>query len=303
MRLASGSQATFANHALQHAHSGRMVAVEVYYEVEGVSSGNSPANLIDLRRYPIVDLASPAARALAQDCRAQLDRTGACELPAFLTESAVEQMVAEGDRLATAAYHSASTGTPYLEVPDRSLPEDHPRRILDRTSVGVVAYDRFPADSLIRMLYEWDPLMEFIAAALGKPRLYRYADPFGALNLAVMGDGDRLHWHYDMTDFVTSIALRPAEHGGDFDYVPLIRSATDENYPRVQKLLLGAEDGMVRVPMTPGTLLLFEGRNSIHRVTPIDGATTRLVALLAYDTKPGTTSTKLLQMARYGRTA
>ena len=145
--------------------------------------------------------------------------------------------------------------------------------------------------------------MDFIGAALNKKRLYRYADPFGALNLAVMRDGERLHWHFDQTDFVTSIALRPAQHGGDFDYVPLIRSATDENYARVQRLLLGNEREVVRVPMTPGTLLLFEGRNSIHRVTPIAGDVTRLVALLAYDTKPGTRSSKLLQRARYGREA
>ena len=272
-------------------------------ETQTAGDRGSPANLIDLARYPITDLGSAAARALARGCRAQLDQSGACELPGFLIPAAVEQLVRESDRHAALAYHSVSTGTPYLEVPDRSLPEDHPRRILDRTSVGVVAYDLFPADSALRQLYEWDPLMEFIAVALGKQRLYRYADPFGALNLAVMGDGDRLHWHYDMTDFVTSIALRAAEHGGDFEYVPLIRSATDENYPRVRRLLLGSDDGVVRVRMSPGTLLLFEGRNSIHRVTPIRGAATRLVALLAYDTRPGTCSTKLLQMARYGRSA
>jgi hypothetical protein len=91
--------------------------------------------------------------------------------------------------------------------------------------------------------------------------------------------------------------------GGDFEYVPLIRSATDENYPRVQRLLEGASTEVVHVAMNPGTLLLFEGRNSIHRVTPIVGQTTRLVALLAYDTKPGTRSSKGLQMARYGRVA
>src|SRR5712672_2988657 len=114
------------------------------------------------------------------------------------------------------------------------------------------------------------------------------------------GDGERLHWHFDQTDFVTSIALRPSEAGGDFQYVPLIRSATDENYPRVKRLLQGSDEGVVRVPMRPGTLLLFEGRNSIHRVTPIRGRITRLVALLAYDTQPATRSSKLLQMARYG---
>lgn len=269
----------------------------------GNGAAFSPADLIDLQRYPIIDLSSDAARALTRHCREQLDTTGACELPGFLTPAAVELLTSEGDQLSSLAYHSESNGTPYLELPDRNLPEDHPRRIFDHTSVGVVAYDQFPPDSAIRSLYEWQPLMDFIGAALNKERLYRYADPFGALNLAVMREGERLHWHFDQTDFVTPIALRAADQGGDFDYVPLIRSASDENYPRVQRLLTGTEDEVVRVPMTPGTLLLFEGRNSIHRVTPIRGKTTRLVALLAYDTKPGTRSSKLLQRARYGREA
>jgi hypothetical protein len=267
------------------------------------SENGSPADLIDLERYPILDLTGDATRELTRHCRDQLDCTGACELPGFLKPDAVAMLVREADSLAERAYHSVVTGTPYLEAPDASWPSDHPRKFFEPTSVGVVAYDRFPGDSAMRQLFEWDPLMEFIAAALKKDRLYRYADPMGALNLAVMADGERLHWHYDQTDFVTSIALRPSEAGGDFEYVPLIRSAADENYPRVQRLLEGSRDGVVRVPMNPGTLLLFEGRNSIHRVTSINGSTTRLVALLAYDTKPGTRSSKGLQMARYGRVA
>jgi hypothetical protein len=53
--------------------------------------------------------------------------------------------------------------------------------------------------------------------------------------------------------------------------------------------------------MTPGTLLIFAGRHSLHRVSLIRGATPRLVGLLAYDTKPGTISTEVLRLARYGR--
>jgi hypothetical protein len=264
---------------------------------------SSPEDLVNLARYQILDLESDATRALASRCRAQLDATGACELQEFITAAATAALAREADALARLAYHSVVTGTPYLEAPDPSWPADHPRKFFEPTSVGVVAYDQFPPGSAMRRLYEWAPLMDFIAAALGRQRLYRYADPMGALNLAVMGDGDQLHWHYDQTDFVSSIALRSSDAGGDFEYVPLIRSASDENYPRVQALLNGSRECVVRVPMNPGTLLLFEGRNSIHRVTPIHGATTRLVALLAYDTKPGTRSTKVLQMARYGRTA
>jgi hypothetical protein len=263
----------------------------------------SPAQMIDLDRYPILDLHSNAARELTQRCRAQLDEAGACELPGFLTPDSVAQLVQEGDALSNLAYHSVATGTAYIEKPDFTLPADHPRRIFGTSSVGVIAYDQFPADSMLRRLYEWQPLMDFIGAALNKERLYRYADPMGALNLAVMGDGEKLFWHYDQTDFVTSIALRDADGGGDFEYVPLIRSATEENYPAVKRLLEGSDQGVVRVPMCPGTMLLFEGRNSIHRVSAIRGPTTRLVALLAYDTRPGTRSSRLLQLSRYGRAA
>ena len=53
----------------------------------------SPSRLIDLERYPILDLNGETARALTAHCREQLDRTGACELPGFLTREAVEILV------------------------------------------------------------------------------------------------------------------------------------------------------------------------------------------------------------------
>ncbi len=165
-----------------------------------------------------------------------------------------------------------------------------------------MAYDLFPSDSAIRALYEWDPLMEFIAALLGRSPLYRYADPFGALNLAVMREDDELHWHFDQTDFVVSIAIQSSDEGGDFENAMLIRSNDDEHYDDVAAVLDGRAPHRVRTePMTPGTLMVFEGRNSMHRVTPIKGTHPRYVALLAYDTKPDTDSSSRLKMVRYGR--
>ena len=68
-------------------------------------------------------------------------------------------------------------------------------------------------------------------------------------------------------------------------------------------MLAGDTHPVRHLPMTPGTLPLFEGRYSLHRVTPIEGDADRLVALLAYDTNPGTTSSELLRLVRYGRSA
>jgi hypothetical protein len=200
-------------------------------------------------------------------------------LPGFIKPSALPALVAECDELAKVAYHTTVNA-----------------------NLEVVAYDQFPNDSVIRALYEWEPLMEFVARVLGEKQLYRYADPFGALNLAVMRDGHELGWHFDQTDFVVSIALQPSIEGGHFENVPRIRSMGNDNAETVAAIRNGERNDLVRLePMTPGTLMVFNGRWSYHRVSKVHGAVARHVALLAYDTKPGTDSNTELKIGRYGR--
>jgi hypothetical protein len=243
-----------------------------------------------------------AGRALVERCRSELAATGACELPGFLTPEATERMAKESETLVGTGHFAETRATVYLGLPDALLPQEHPRgRLGGRSAVEAIAYDLVPPAHALRQFYEWDGLLDFVAAALAKPKLYRYADPLGALNVAAMKAGDELQWHFDQTDFVVSIALRDAESGGDFEYTPLIRSGDDEHHDAVQAVLDGDRARVRTIPMTPGTLLLFEGRNSMHRVTPIEGDVERLVALLAYDTRPDTVSSELLRRARYGR--
>src|SRR5207302_2258155 len=121
----------------------------------------------------------------------------------------------------------------------------------------------------IRALYESELVLDFSTAALGLARIHRYADPLGALNIAVMGAGEHLLWHFDQTDFVVSILLQDCVAGGAFEFVPRIRTADDPRYGVIERLLDGARDGVIGLDMAPGTLALFQGRWSIHRVTPI----------------------------------
>jgi hypothetical protein len=258
--------------------------------------------LVDLTRYPIDDPRSEAFGSVVAAARAQLGATGAAELSGFVTEHGVSVLQADADTLAVRAHHSEGLGTAYLELPASDWPEGHPRSTWARYAVGAVGYDVIPASSPLRRLYESDALLGFLEAVLDRGSLHRYADPCGALNLAVMGEGDELQWHYDQTDFVVSLAIQPAFDGGDFDVVPKLRSGDDEHYDVVSRVLDGTYEGVVTLPMTPGTLLVFEGRNSLHRVSPIKGDRLRHVGLLAYDTKPGTVSSELLREVRYGRT-
>jgi hypothetical protein len=235
--------------------------------------------------------------------REQMRESGACELPGFVRPDALPMFVDDGRRLAPLAHASGGLGTVYLGFPDETFPPEHPRQWLGNYGVGAVAYDLFPTDSPIRRLFEWDELRSFVAAILGLDEIHPYADPLGALNLAVMGDGDELQWHFDQTDFVVSLALQDADEGGDFEVAPFIRTAADERYDDVARVLAGDRDPLTVLPMTPGTLLVFAGRHSMHRVSPIRGSTPRLVGLFGYDTQPGTMSSELLKAVRYGRVA
>jgi hypothetical protein len=235
--------------------------------------------------------------------RAQMSETGACELPGFVRSEALADFVEDARRVAPLGHRSGGLGTVYLGFPDETFAADHPRQWLGNYGVGAVAYDLFPDDSPIRRLFEWEELRAFVAAILGLDSVHPYADPLGALNLAVMADGDELQWHFDQTDFVVSLALQDAEEGGDFEVAPFIRTADDERYDDVARVLAGDREPLTILPMTPGTLLVFAGRHSMHRVSPIRGATPRLVALFGYDTRPGTMSSELLKAVRYGRVA
>ena len=263
---------------------------------------SDPSTLVDLERYPLFEPDSEAYRATVEQARGQMQERGAAELEGFVSPAGVRALVDDAEGLAPRAHLSGGQGTAYLEFPDFSLPEDHPRLHFADYRVRAVAYDLTPLSSPLRLLYEWDPMKDLIEAVLDRGPIFRYADPFGALNLAVMGEGDQLQWHFDQTDFVVSLAIQSAEAGGDFEVVPRIRSAEDERYEEVAAVLDGDRSEVEALPMRAGTLLVFEGRHSLHRVSPVQGRRWRHVGLLAYDTKPGTMGSDLLRADRYGRT-
>jgi hypothetical protein len=258
---------------------------------------------VDLQRYPIQDPGTRRYRALIQDCRDQLRDHGIAQLADFLTPTAVTEMIATAGRLAGQGWASDRTHTVYFEPPDDLAGADHPRALPQRSAKKAIAYDQIPAGAPIRRLYESDDLTSFIAAVLGKPVLYRSADPLDALEIATFGDGDELGWHFDRSEFSVTVMYQQSEAGGHFDYYPGLRSEHDQNYPGVQKILRDGADGVVRLPSSPGTLAVFRGQHALHRVTPVRGPRPRINSVLTYGEHPGMKLNELTQRLFYGRTA
>jgi hypothetical protein len=260
-------------------------------------------DVVDLERYPIHAPAGDGCLALVQAGQDQLRECGVAQFDGFLLPAAVTEMVALTSELATRAWASDQTHTAYFEPPDASADPSHPRAFLQRSAKKAIAYDQIPAAAPIRRLYSSDDLTGFIAAVLGKPVLYRSADPLDALEIAIFEDGDELGWHFDNSEFSVTVMYAQSEAGGHFDYYPALRTSRDDNYPGVQRVLHGHPDGVLRLPSRPGTLAVFRGQHALHRVTPVSGPRPRINSVLTYGEHPEMKLNELTQKLFYGRTA
>ncbi len=241
---------------------------------------NSIVNSTD---YPIHDLDSRVVLDLVASARSELTLMGACHFPQFLNCSGQSACLKEAVALESQAHPSNNEYTPYYQEPDDGYPAGHPRNSTVQFAVRYISRKLIPQDSLLRMLFEGDDLLAFLGNLLPNEPLYRYSDDRGSLNYTVMGANDQLGWHFDACELVASILLRPADDGGDFEYIPSVRSAEDENFSAVSSILGGNDEQRIAVDFQPGDMVLFRGRHSLHRVTPIQGKTTRLMALMSFD--------------------
>jgi hypothetical protein len=263
----------------------------------------SLGDVVDLERYPIDNLESPACSALVDRCRRELDRVGACDLEGFAHPDAIASVVDWAIAAMPGAYRTEMEHNVYFTDLDSRLPADDPRRIPVRSAKAGLANDEIPTRSPLRIAYESSKLTAFVGAAVGVETLYRHADPLGALNVMFYTEADELGWHFDGADFVVTLLLQPPLAGGRFEYVPKLRTGDDENYDGVRSVLAGDSEQVRSMSGAAGTLALFRGHNSIHRATPIVGKRPRINAVLSYSTTPNAHLSDFGRQLFYGRSS
>ncbi len=259
------------------------------------------AEMVNLGRYPIADLNIAGGVEFAEQCRRQYLETGLCMLPDLITANALEVLTEEANSISGKAYFCNNTHNAYLTDDDSSLAPDDVARRQERTFVGSVPYDQIAEDSNLRRLYQWDPLKDFIGYVLGKSEFYRFADPLGACSINVFVDGGEHGWHFDESEFTVTLMLQAPESGGAFEYVPQIRGSADEK-DIVASVLDGDRSRVVELPFSAGTLLIFGGNQTIHRVTRVKGKRPRLVPVLCFAEQADLKNSETVRKLFWGRT-
>jgi alkylated DNA repair dioxygenase AlkB len=261
-----------------------------------------PERHLDLDRFPLDDLESAGGKALVELCRRRLADLGLFSLEGFVRPSALRRCVAEVKPvLDRAAFTHRRRHTIYFEDDIAGLASDHPALKRVETVNHTVCADQIP-DSLVCRLYAWPPLVQFLAATMGKSRLYPMADPLARVNVIAYREGEALNWHFDRSEFTTTLLLQMPEAGGEFQYRSALRSDADPNHDGVARLLAGGDGEVKTLPLSPGTLNVFKGRDTAHRVTPPTGGRERIVAVFSYYETQGVVFSERERIGFYGRT-
>lgn len=257
--------------------------------------------LIDIERYPLDDLESARGQELVDDARARLARGGMFDLEGFMRSKAVARCARELQPLLNAVSftHRRSHNIYFRKTID-GLEPDHPALSEVETVNHTLAADQM-RHSLITAIYEWAPLRDFLAAAMAKPALHLMDDDLARINVMAYRSGEALNWHFDRSEFTTTLLLQAPEQGGEFEYRRDLRSDGDPNYDGVARLLRGEDASVQQRRLAPGTLNVFKGRNTAHRVTPVEGERERIIAVFSYYERPGVVFSREERMGFYGR--
>jgi hypothetical protein len=254
-------------------------------ERPGVQSAGRPiGSIIDLDRYPILDPGNPVLRDLAERARDEFVRQGIFLAPDFVRRDALRSMLAELEvLLPQARYHNRTQ--PAGERKDNAGTYELPERYVQR--YATITYDRFPAGSLLRRFFECDALTAFVGRLFGEQSYYRSTDPVLACLAHIAKEGDGLSWHFDPNDGVTTLLLQRPEAGGVLEVAPWVRRGGEEGRAMARAVVDGTYDGTVQIDQEPGTLVLFRGHRSLHRVTPVEGPKARMNLVCSYSSEPG----------------
>ncbi|CAI0913781.1 Uncharacterised protein [Serratia entomophila] len=254
------------------------------------------AHIVDLSANPIGEAAFQAR------CRQTLDAAGALVLPGFLSRAALATVRLEGAEHSPAAFYAANSHNVYLRPHDDSLPAEHARNRLVVSSKGCITDEDIPAQSPLRTLYNAQAFRDFLCAVLGERQLYPYADRLSSINLHYAHQGQELGWHFDNSSFAITLLIQKPEAGGRFEYVENLRDADggEMNYAGVTQVL-DCQRAVKRLAIEEGGLVLFRGRNAMHRVTPTEGKITRMLVVLAYNAQPDVMLSESARMTFYGR--
>jgi hypothetical protein len=258
-------------------------------------------NSLDLVTFPVDQPETPAYAGLVERCRTDIKAHGLCNLEGFLSaEKAKSIALALEPEFEANAFRHARRHNIYFKKSVPGLAPDDPSLTEFETIHHTLCEDQL-SDTVVSALYHWPPMARFLAEVMSKSKIFPMDDPLAGVNAIAYGDGEALNWHFDRSEFTVTLLLQAPTTGGIFEYRTDLRTPDDPNYEGVTRLVRGEDRQVEKMDVAPGTLNIFRGVNTPHRVTPVAGDRKRIIAVFSYYDRPGVSFTKEERLGFYGR--
>ena len=260
------------------------------------NQANKLASILNTKSHPIDDLE------YRSKCKSMLDQDGVLVLKNFLISDSIRSILEEAIQQERLAYYCVNEHNVYLEPFDDNYHKSHPRNKTVISSKGCITDDQVPKGSALRDLYDSEDFKDFLCSVLNEESLYKYDDNLSSINIHYAKTGQELGWHFDNSSFAITLLIQKPEAGGEFEYVRDFRNSknNDNNYDQVLDLING-QCKPKKLAMENGSLVLFRGKDAIHRVTPTVGDRTRILSVLAYNSEPNVKLSETARMTFFGK--
>ncbi len=194
-------------------------------------------DFLDLDSYPIDQPGSAPYLALVKRCQDNLIDKGMFNLDGLLLPHTCQNAVKEIEPVMQSASftHRREHNIYFLKnIPE--LNPDHPALRKVETINHTVCADQI-LDSIVVKVYEYEPLIRFIADVMQKPKLFTMLDPLALVNVMAYRDAEALNRYCDRSEFTTTLLLQHPDVGVLFEYRSHHRTHSNPHYDAVTSLL------------------------------------------------------------------
>ena len=259
-----------------------------------MSNINSIINLIN---HPIDDIK------YINKCNLLIKKNSLLVLENFLSDRSLKNILNEAKQLEDKAFYCEQQHTILLSKQTDSLGEKDPLNRLMTSDKGCVPHDLINQKSDLNILYNSDIFKYFIKNVLNLDNIFPYDDNLSSINLNYYQKGQQLGWHFDNASFAITLMIQSSTSGGEFEY---ITEGRDSNADYIDKSLISnVIEGKTKpnlLDVSQGTLILFYGRNYLHRVTPVQSETPRILITLNYNEENHIELSENARLTFFGRT-
>lgn len=231
-------------------------------------------------------------------------KNGCLHIANYLNEIEVQTLIEEANclKIKGKVFRSSESHTIYQEEIDSSFPLNHPRNLLQQSCKFIIDYSEIEETSLLKSIYNRPEIRQIIQKCIGVSEVFMSGCKYNAAYYNFYDEGDGLGWHFDRSAFGVNIILQNPKDGGQFEYNFSTRTdANDFSYSKVNSIIsnnqhfnelgcnvhIPSEDLRVITPeVQPGSLIIFAGQRSLHRVAPVIAGPPRINAILTYELEP-----------------